>query len=388
MRPYFFIITIFLSFNSFALSSLYPEDGSRRMGRWYYGYLAGPLMERMAISLKKEGVELINFGFEQIYFQDVSLFSEDGSFVVQGLYPLDEDVLFGLPTEVLDEEYALMLTRVSEFFPEKLGISHRTMDWTIIDGGALITGKFKNGDDYAIIDQIAIVRVQALYKYIEGKEISKEFALKLIAKDFNMKSENLFPVTSSGHLDITMMALPGGVILLNDSKMVPEALKNFLKRLTRKQRKRETDIKRISGIIELYKEGQQRYYNTGKPMGDPRFPNSDYEILELDIIEKILENRFKVIRVPGVFKELTEYVNMSGSYYIGNFINFFNGFLGKNRLQETFVITNSANGIDLLEDFWKDILIKNGISNEHIYFSGSYSNGAGIDCMGSGAGAL
>jgi hypothetical protein len=120
-------------------------------------------------------------------------------------------------------------------------------------------------------------------------------------------------------------------------------------------------------MLSYYKHGRKL-----RPWSETAtMPYSDFDLNQLDEIEKVLKKRFNVIRVPGTFDKN---------------INFFNGFAGKNPDNKTFIMTNKAPDLKSLEDYWTSLLVKYGINENNIHFVGDYIPGAGIDCSGAPAG--
>ena len=76
--------------------------------------------------------------------------------------------------------------------------------------------------------------------------------------------------------------------------------------------------------------------------------------------------------------------NWRKSIYIGDSINFFNGFTGRNASGEVFQITNGGRGLSSLENYWRGLLA--GYGAARVYFPGYYSSGAGLDCSGAPSG--
>ena len=99
-----------------------------------------------------------------------------------------------------------------------------------------------------------------------------------------------------------------------------------------------------------------------------------------------IRDSFKIVRTAGVFKNLERYVNSAESLYIRDGINFFNGFTGSGRSGKLFQITNGAAGLAALENYWRSVLEDQGVAPERVYFPGSYSQGAGLDCRGAPSG--
>ncbi|MFC1521813.1 hypothetical protein ACFL6Y_05345 [Elusimicrobiota bacterium] len=363
-----------------AKDPVFPEDGSIPMKAWYYSS-AGKDMYTinkpgLHKALKMEGVNLREFDFDYRYFQDVALFTANGTLLLQADVPGDKDLLNGLTMGVVNSEDGFeRITKITPAQALTAGIPYRKMKWTFIEGGGLITGRFSDGQTYAILHYDTVDRAQRFYKYKRGADIDENKAKALIASDLGIDARNIFPVYISGHLDLIMQALPGGVILLSDPSKTIETINELLSsRITLKERERLEDMRK------LYTQGFARWKGN-----KPLLPSHTRHAKALDNIEADLQGRFKIIRVAGVFNEVKNFYQ-SELKHAGDNINFFNGFVGRNQSGQTFVITNHATGIPSLEKYWKSVLKTRGVSPDHVYFPGYYGSGAGLDCLGAPSG--
>ena len=372
LKNKFIISFLFLTFftsESFS-QGLYAEDGSMPMHVWYHGenldrhVIDGNLFKQ---HLEREGVSLKSLNYPYDWVQDLSLFAADGSFLLMAPFEFDEDYCYGLTMGIFDDESGYPhIKRLRPEQAEKLNLKTRQMQWTFVEGGEMISGQFANGETYAIASSDVLQRTLYDYHQRFQKEISPDEGKELIAKDFQIKKENLFFVESYEHLDLNIMAIPGGKILINDPKLVPETIKNIISQ----QKLNFLEEKDLLGIKNYYENIYLLDAYQGRQL-----------MRMLDKIEKDLESRFKIIRVAGKFLG-PQYYTWGGAR---DRINFLNAFLGKNPQGNVFVFTNSAQGLHTLEKYWRKILNKFDIQDEHIYFDGNYSSGAGLDCLGAGS---
>jgi len=363
---------------------LFPEDGSMPMAAWYMDVEHHPA-NAVKTALANEGVELKDVKFQYKWIQDIALFSRTGALVLQAGMPTEILQDLGLSMGVLGDDDRLIA--VSEHTAADIGAASRRMKWTFLEGGGLITGSFPDGRPYAILTPSPIDGARKLYKYKTGLEIGVPQARRLVAEDLGVEPDNLFVVPATRHMDLFISPIRGGVLLLSDPSKTVGILKRLLAgNIPDKERTR------LAGMLELYKNGFQPVYSmtappdiAGKPMGNRQFAYDKHEVAMLNAVEKALSGRFKVIRVAGIFNELTKYDGSEGSY-IRDGIDFFNGFTGANRAGDLFQITNGGNGLFSLEDYWRSALAEQGVAPEHVYFPGSYGYGAGLDCNGAPSG--
>lgn len=370
-----------------AAELVFPEDGSRPMKAWYTAFSNGHPSQALRRALAAEGVEPRDIKFSYDWIQDIALFDAAGGLILQADIPGDILAQMGLTTGVLNtEDGAPRLTALSAANAAELNIPYRMMEWTFLEGGALITGTLADGAPYAIITGSTVEGAQLLYERRTGGRITSQEAKKLVAGDLRVSPENLFVVTASGHLDLVITPLPGGVVLLSDPGKTAGAIQGILE-----LKPPATEVKRLESMLELYLKGWQPLYSqgaasniAGTPMGARQYAYDAHTVKLLDNIEKVLAVRLKVVRVAGVFKEVQAYDNSKDSFYLADRINFFNGFTGSNTAREAFQITNGGRGLSALENYWRAVLAGLGVGRAH--FPGAYGNGAGIDCSGAPAG--
>ncbi|MEI7481147.1 MAG: hypothetical protein WCK75_02230 [Elusimicrobiota bacterium] len=364
---------------------LFPEDGSMPMAAWYTD-LEQAVSPGLVSALAAEGVELRGIKFRYDWIQDIAVFSRGGAIILQAEMPVRILKDLGLTMGVFD--FDDNLTAVSEHTAESIGSTSRRMKWTFLEGGGLITGSFRDGRPYAIITPSPVEGARNLYLEKTRIAISSADAKVLVAKDLEVDEDDLFIIPAFRHIDLFIAPLRGGELLLSDPSKTAGVLKQLLAG-SLQDRERE----QLAGMLELYQNGFQPVYSgsappdiAGKPMGDRLFAYDKSETAMLDAVERELSGRFKIVRTAGVFKNLERYINSAESLYIRDGINFFNGFTGSGRSGKLFQITNGAAGLTALENYWRSVLVAQGVAPERVYFPGSYSQGAGLDCRGAPAG--
>lgn len=359
----FFAITLlFISVFTQAQDTrpLYPEDGSMRLGTWNTtprGLGAGVrTADRVKQALQTEGVRLNVVDYPYTYFQDISLFDESGAFVTQAPYPDDPELLLWLTMD-LYEEY-MHYHRISQPRAQELGFKFgREMKITFVEGGDLITGRFKDGTPYAITPWTTVARAALFAK------ISREEAHPLVAKDLGVSPENLFIVTTFQHLDLHLAALPGGTLLLSDPRQLPK----LISEIKSDPATSESERKNLELVLQAHPKSRE---------------NNDWNLKLLDEMETFLSQRFRVIRVPGVFPSANHFTGFNGVARQTP-VNFFNHIVGKNALGELFVLTGSADGNPSLERHWRKVLQNAaGINPERVHFVATGGDSNGLDCAG------
>lgn len=355
-----------------------PEDGNMLVRNWYYGNISDKDSEKQLRDIAvKEGFSLKPMNEYNEYIQDMAFFSESGELILNANMPLEDEILYGLTRNIFDNPDGVPeLNVLTARNAKTINRPCRQMEWTFLEGGGVISGKLTNGETYVVITDDGIERTKAFWKQRNKTEISDEQAIALIAKDLGIKEQNVFSVPVKGHIDLVMMALPGGKIVLNDPSQTVSTLEEILK----DESVPDVEKKRLRGIIKFYKDGFQRHFNDGRPMGTVLYPFRKDQQNELVHIEKRLKDRLEIIKVPGAMREVTDMTNSTGTF--SDQINFLNGFVGKNSKGEVFVITNRADGLSSLEKFWKKKLSTLGVQPEHVYFPGKYSMAQGVDCWG------
>ena len=377
-----------------AADHVFPEDGSLPMRTWYHGSLFGtgrPSDQAVAAALAAEGVRMQSLGFDYAYAQDIALFSRGGSLLLNADMPADGDILSGLTRGVGNiDDGEMNVTRLEAGHAARLGLPQRSMKWTFLEGGEMVSGRYADGRPYAILSQNIIRRAQGFYKLQTGKVLDEKSALILVGADLGISPEDLFPVTAGKHLDLVLQALPGGVILLSDPGQTVPTIERILAGNIP-----EDERLRLLAMRELYINGYQNRYSKsapedirGKPLGPVQMPDNDDSLRLLSAISRSLASRLRVVRVAGVFKEALPYANNppdASGLYIADEIDFFNGFVGRGPGGNLFVITNQARGLSALQSYWRDALAARGVAPERVHFVGDYSHGAGIDCEGAGS---
>ncbi|OUR95655.1 hypothetical protein A9Q84_14230 [Halobacteriovorax marinus] len=362
-------ISLFVTQNSFTLeSALYPEDGSMEMNYWYYsGGRSGPRMADTVINnieqaFLNEGVTPVIFP-NYSWMQDILFFDQKGNFVQQANFAPSVEY-FGDVTMGVFEMFGNDSGELTKLYDEDFITFDKKSTYltdTFLEGGATITGKFKDGADYIILTQARVNGMAAAYRDRHISQASNKEILEVIAKDLNLKVENMFILDAkigSEHLDLYMKALPGGVILLDDPSERVKAVSLVL----------APNSEKLKNIKE-YEEGE-RY----------GFHKKHYK-KKIQLVKNILEERFEVHMVSGRFFEI--YTTDWGGSFKREYFNFFNGVSGINKNGQSFYITNMAKDAKGLETHWTNILSNFGFESSHIYYPGEYSNGSGLDCMGS-----
>jgi hypothetical protein len=251
-------------------------------------------------------------------------------------------------------------TALSREDAQVLGIASKQMKWTVIEGGALISGRFKDQTPYAITTESAIKGAHLTCQEQAREECTESLAKKRVAGDLGVDPGNLFVVHSWKHLDLRITPLPGGVLILSDPSRTRKVLEGIL--ATPHPAEEEN---RLRTILDYYKHGHLK-------SGFRTYPYDKNEVRQLDRIEKVLSPRFRIVRAAGIFQERVDY------------INFFNGVTGQNESGELIQITNRARGLTSLENYWRNLLTSLGVSRVH--FAGTYAVGAGVDCSGAPTG--
>ena len=295
---------------------VYPvaaEDGSTYIKKWYYCQkIENNLDKKIFETLRANGVEPIAIKPTHgcSHLQDIALFDKKGNALLMSdeLINARQKNLNAVKSTFWDDAPNTKPIHITE----DTFPNFRKMTHTFVEGGGLISGKFANGETYVIINQ------DNFKNTTKNFELTKSQAKEKIAKDLGIKTNNLFVAPMGYHLDLYVYPLPNGTLLMEKKENRKSKFADAL----------ETELKK--------------------------------------------DNRFKIIRVQGIFSTRT---------------NFFNGFSGKNNKGEIFVITNKAKDDNTrhtpeLENYWAKILIKHKIKRENIYFLGSYHSVAGIDCAG------
>lgn len=380
MRNIKILLWIILSFSTinivFAENNshpLFPEDGSQSINKWYYSDKEVPFLydqgqwEEVLNAFKSENITPINT-MKGEFFQDIGFFDKKGNHIVQHLpidYLNDEESYSNYFSGFTQEVYrrhdygqrsTVNLLQAGDL--SQFNIKSRVLKDSFIEGGASISGTFKNGDDYLIVNHSTYIGIKYYFKDRFKSEITKKEVEAIIEKDFNLKPGNLIVLlgTSHIHLDTLMKALPGGVILLDAPKEKVALLEALYKR---------TKNHKLLNYLNTTIESQIHISFNQKAISK---------------IKKQLENRFKIHQIPGFF---SRYIPENGSSWKKMDINFFNGVSGTNKSGDKFFITNRASDTPELQDFWAKKLEQFGFTSSHIHFVGRYKGNAGLDCMGS-----
>lgn len=363
-----------ISLSQFCMASvsLFPEDGSDKIRNWYYSekeipffYKENNSFQDVVDTFKKVGINPVNAKTGS-FFQDLAFFDKDGRLILQH-FPVDytrgseyEKYFKGftmeifMPPEWPGGEYEVNLLIESD--AKNLGIEHYQLENVFIEGGATISGRFKNGDDYVIVNHSTYLGLKAYFKD-KFNGITENEMMSKIEEELSLKPGNFIYLkgTSSIHLDTIMKALPNGVIMLDD----PSKRVHILKELEKES---------LNPNIKDYLEYEQKNTNSFKDNARKK------AYLQL-------KDRFKVIQIPGVFTRYEKLGFMSRPMTDVNFFNGVSGFYeGKH-----FFITNKSELVPELEVYWTRELTKLGIDEDYIFYPGVYRGNAGLDCFGSPA---
>jgi hypothetical protein len=379
----FLTLSLLLSTGAQAVA-LFPEDGSLASRKWWISAQNLPNQVDLPIlqtALQSEGLEQreLESGYE--WSQDISLFDEEGRFLVQAPYPVDGDVLVGLTAGVFSQTDDFpSLRRLTSYQVRNLGLELREMKYTLVEGGEMISGRKANGQPYALITDDVVERAQIFASSVLKRPVPKQEAHELVAADLGLKAENLHVVPFWGHLDLVIQAFPGGRLLVEDPSLAVAALEGA------SQRSDGAERAQLLALKELHQKGHVRYYSDtatdpairGKPMGPARPLVDDHEVKALNRAAEALERAgFSVRRVAGRFWF------DAGSWEPQMKVNFLNGAVGRGKSGGLFVITNSSRGLPALEDYWRGVLHEMGVARDRSYFPGFSDDSSGFDCIGS-----
>jgi hypothetical protein len=373
-----FCCLLIQSGSSFATNSptagsypLFPEDGSQKITKWYYSEKELPYLyqnnewDEVLEAFEKEDITPINTKIGS-FFQDLGFFDTKGNLLVQH-FPLNyqnddnryEAYFKGFTQEIFVQvEYgqAPIVNFLSSEDLKAFDVQSRTLKDTFIEGGASISGKFANGEDYLLVNHSAYLGLKTYFQDRYGEKITEQEIKKKIESDLNLKTGNFIVLvgTSHIHLDTFMKALPNGNLIID----APAEKIALLEKLYR-----ETQNPEILNYLDVEKSKTNFFYRNA-----------------IKKTKKILAKRFKIKDIPGVFSRK---IKMNGSFWETKDINFFNGVSGKNNSGDSFFITNAAVDVSELEDFWQKNLESYGFLKNHVHFVGRYKGNAGLDCMGS-----
>lgn len=224
---------------SFPLGSeaapLAAEDASHVVREWYYAadgdYWKDAGFSNSAVfeALLGMGVKPVPFPFHSNWLQDQLFFDRKGGVVLNADYPADRDVLQGtLTIDVFsDEEYGLK--RIDEKQAALLGGGSRVMHTSFLEGGAVLSGTFKNGEPYVITTESVVERMIRFVASRSRRTLSREQALNALASDLEVPVANLFLIPVQRHLDTLILPLPGGRLLVHDPKRVLTVLSALMR---------------------------------------------------------------------------------------------------------------------------------------------------------------
>ena len=375
---------------------VYPEDGSLPLKIWFTSPKKTPDVinsEKLKRILEEQDAAFCDIDFDYEWIQDVAIFSSQGKLLLQADMPPDQDILIGLTLGVLNSgKYGIDPMRLTPQHAKALGLPYRRMRWTLVEGGEMITGRFPSGETYAVIDEDVVLRAQAYYAHLKGRALSAGGARRLISRDLGISPRNLFPVASGGiHLDVMLTALPGGVLLLQDYGKTLEVLDRLLaaelppaerRRLRRMRDFHTRGFRYLDPLATILSEAGDSGERVFRPF------DAAEEKGRFERIAAALGGRFKLVRAAGIFKELKENADPleDRNEMLFDRINFFNGFVGADAGGRLFVVTNTANELPSLENYWRDLLGRHGIAPERVHFLGYFDDGAGIDCAGASSG--
>lgn len=365
----FFSLTIIWTSKVLAISGgLFPEDGSQAMKYWYYsGGKTGPrvplvVIQNIEAAFRNEGIEPVVFNHYE-WMQDILFFDQEGSFVELADLPVQSAYFDDLTMGVYENEgWASKLNKLTNKQFDRFGdISQSKLDYTFLEGGATISGRFSNGQNYLITYQDRIDRLVLANQNMDSS-LTRQDIINRICLELNIEQKNLFlipKIAGSEHLDLYMKAMPDGVLIIDEPSMRIEMVKSL---------SQSTQNPEYTNILNYEETDRYEYHKS-------------FYLKKINIVVEYLASTgaFKIIRFPGRF--FSVYEMDYGISYKRELINFFNGVSG-----QEFYITNKAPKTLELEKRWTDFLNqKFNISLQRIYFVGEYSDGSGLDCMGAGS---
>lgn len=229
------IPTVCFSAEIFPIS---PEDGSIQIKKWYYCQNIEEQISKSVFStLRENGVEPIPLSpnYNCSYMQDLALFDERGNALLMSKYLINQKQgkLEAVDTTFWDDAPNTEPIHLTE----DLFSGSREMKHTFAEGGGIISGKFSDGQTYAIINSGNLKNTSKNF------DVSKQEAKELIAKDFAINPKNLFVAPMGYHLDLYILALPNGTLLIEKKSKFGNALENELSKDGR------FNIQRVSGIF-------------------------------------------------------------------------------------------------------------------------------------------
>ncbi len=337
---------------------IFPEDGSLRSGTWWIsadGADSLPGREKLDAALAKHGVRLRVSHFDYTYLQDVLLFDTDGRVMVQvDMSRSGADVLSDLTRGVYESGEGSM-AHYSEQDAQAAGLVRRRLRGSLVEGGALITGRLPNGQTYAITPVSSVERTA---KYLR---LSHSEAREAFAADLGILPENVVELSpTSGHLDLSIQAFSGGVVLVQDPSLTVDFLVEALQDLRSTPAERALIEEMIAKARSDHDSHLQRLFDQNA--------------------ESLRAKGLRVIRVAGRFSVPQDWRGGRRSF---ERVNFLNGTVGRGNTDEIFVLTNRAKDLPSLDRLWARKLSEwVSIDETNVYFVGDYSLGGGLDCIG------
>lgn len=343
-------------------ATIFPEDGSLRAGRWWVSPDSASSLvpfDKLELLLARYGIRLGISKFTYTYLQDVLLFDRAGHALLQS------DMAHGdsssLSSDLRDLTLGIYngeerrLTRYTKRDATLDGQPSRPLRGTLVEGGALITGRKTDGSTYAITPVETLKRTQSFLGLSEAQ------ARQAIADDFEISVQNLITLSpTAGHLDLSIQAFPGGVVLVHD----PRALGPFLREALRDPLALPAERMKLE---EMLAEAEAERH-------------SHYQTLFDTNAESLRAAGLKVIRVAGRFSTSQPWLNTRRSF---ERVNFLNGTVLRGANDELLVLTNRAENLPSLERLWAKKLAEwTGLAEDNVHYLGSYALGAGLDCIG------
>lgn len=372
------LLVLFISFQNSSFcrattetNALFPEDGSQAINKWFYSEKEIRYMykedewQSVLQAFMSEGITPINTKVGS-FFQDLAFFDNKGNLLIQHFPENHESSEYdyekyfkGFTMEIFergDYGQSPKVNLLREGALGRFGVNSRVLKNTFLEGGASISGRFKNGDDYLIVNHSAYLGMKYYFEDRYFSTISETEIKNLVESDLGLLPGNFIVLegTSHIHLDTFIKALPGARILIDSPAKKSELLRKLFKK---------TKNKEYLNYLSVNENNKNIFYE---------------KAIKKSI--NILRDRFEITEIPGVFSRR---IKQNNSLWKTKDINFFNGVSGLNKAGKDYYITNMAVDTPELEDFWTDQLKAFGFSNEHVHFVGRYKGNAGLDCMGS-----
>lgn len=344
--------------------ALFPEDGSQPIELWYFNAkflpheIPATRQAEFFAAFARHGIELRDTQHFYRWTQDLLFFDQRGRMLIQKKPGNNLEFFKGLSTGVLEEEgsWFRFIHMNGDGWPHA-DVEQRKLRYALLEGGSTISGRNSKGQDYVILTQHRFEGMKAylrsLYPLDSERQLKKRLAL-----DLAILPQNLYVLPSeagSGHIDVYMKAMPGGVLLLDDPATNLAKLQSWYK---------ETGDQALRGYIEYYQ-------NT----------NNDHESQRLIAARNYLEKYFEVIPLNARFRRIQR---AGGNQFVTTDVNFFNSLSGTDPEGRAFFITNAAESspvfIEKLRVFLHD---RFGILPDNVHAIGRAGDGSGINCFGS-----